>query len=350
MYLNEIVRGDLAAITSQDASWERLAGKTVVVTGANGMMGSYAAFIPLYLNDTRNIGARVVAMVRNRAKAESVFADVLDRDDFDLVEQDAGEPIAYDGPADFIIHAASQARPDLFTSDPVGTIKANTIGAFHTLDLAVAAKAEGYLFISSREIYGQPDPGQAWFTESDVGRVDPLDVRSCYSEGKRAAETVCVSYRHQYGVDAKVARLSHTYGPGMLTSDTRVQAAFLNNLLEGRDIVLKSTGALVRTYTYVADAASALYWILLDGKEVAYNIADLESLVSIRELAETFAAAATPKLEVVFDIPEAQIAAGWSPVTGGNLDAARLRALGWTARVQLAEGVRRWADFVRGDR
>lgn len=347
MYRNAVVQRDLADIASQSVSWDRLADQTVVVTGANGMMGSYAALTPLYLNDTRDLGVRVVAMVRNRAKAETVFADVLDRSDFELIEQDAGEPISYEGPADFIIHAASQARPDLFDADPVGTIKANTMGAFHTLDLAVARKAKAYLFISSREVYGQPEPGQEWFAESDLGRVDPLEVRSCYSEGKRAAETICVGYRHQYEVDAKVARLSHTYGPGMLPTDTRVQAAFLRNLLAGQDIVLKSAGSLVRTYTYVADAASALYWILLDGTEVAYNIADLNGLVSIRELAETFATAATPALGVVFDVPEAQLAAGWSPVTGGNLDASRLRELGWSAKVGLAEGVRRWAEYVR---
>lgn len=350
MYSNEIVQGDLAAITSQGAQWERLAGKTVVVTGANGMMGSYAALIPLHLNDTTGLGVRVVAMVRNRAKAEAVFSDVLQRSDFELIEQDAAEPISYAGPADFVIHAASQARPDLFTSDPVGTIKANTIGAFHTLDLAVDRRAEGYLFISSREIYGQPEPGHEWFSETDMGRVDSLDVRSCYSEGKRAAETICVSYRHQHGIDAKIARLSHTYGPGMSKSDTRVQAAFLNSLLHREAIVLKSAGTLVRTYTYVADAAAALYWILLDGTDVAYNIADRASLVSIRELAEVFAGAATPRLEVIVDLPDAELASGWSPVTGGNLDAGRLRGLGWDARTHLAEGVRRWAAFVRDER
>jgi nucleoside-diphosphate-sugar epimerase len=348
MYLNPVVQSDLAQIVAHGVEWDRLAGQTVVVTGANGMLGSYAALVPLKLNDDQSLGVRVVAMVRNRAKGDAVFGDVLDRPDFELFEQDAGEPFTYDGAADYIIHAASQARPDLFDKDPVGTIRANTMGAFHTLDLAVAKGAKGYLFISSREIYGQPDPGQELFVESDWGRVDPLDVRSCYSEGKRAAETICRSYQHQYGVNAKVARLSHTYGPGMLPTDTRVQAAFLSNLLHGEDIVLKSTGALTRTYTYVADAASALYWILLRGTEMAYNIADQGSMVSIRELAEVFAAAAPGGgLRVVFDVAEQQRVAGWSPVTAGNLDAGRLRALGWKPQVGLAAGVSRWAQYAR---
>jgi UDP-glucuronate decarboxylase len=349
MYDNAVLQRDLAQIVSQGIRWDRLAGQTIVITGANGMLGSYAALAPLKLNDEKDLDVRVVAMVRSRAKGEAVFADVLGRPDFELVEQDASEPMTYAGAADFIIHAASQARPDLFDKDPVGTIKANTMGAFHTLDLAVARGTKGYLFISSREIYGQPDPGQELFVESDWGRVDPLDIRSCYSEGKRAAETICRSYQHQYGVDAKVARLSHTYGPGMLPSDTRVQAAFLSNLLRGEDIVLKSTGALTRTYTYVADAVSALYWILLDGTEMAYNIADQGSMVSIRDLAEVFAAAAPGAgLKVVFDIPKDQSVAGWSPVTAGNLDASRLRSLGWAPRVSLADGVRRWAEYVEG--
>jgi nucleoside-diphosphate-sugar epimerase len=134
----------------------------------------------------------------------------------------------------------------------------------------------------------------------------------------------------------------------MLPTDTRVQAAFLTNLLRGEDIVLKSAGTLVRTYTYVADAASALFWILLNGDEIAYNIADQASMVSIRELAETFAAAApTGGIAVTFDTPDTT-AAGWSPVTAGNLDASRLRSLGWTARTTLADGISRWAEYCRG--
>jgi nucleoside-diphosphate-sugar epimerase len=346
MYRNSVVQSDLAQVVSQGIDWGLLAGRTVVVTGANGMLGSYTALVPLKLNDERDLGVRVVAMVRSRDKGEAVFADVLGRPDFELFEQDASEPFTYDGAADYIVHAASQARPDLFVNDPVGTIKANTMGAFHSLDLAVAKRAKGYLFISSREIYGQPDPGQKFFVESDWGRVDPIDVRSCYSEGKRAGETICRSYQHQYAVNAKVARLSHTYGPGMLPTDTRVQAAFLSNLLSGQDIVLRSTGALMRTYTYVSDAASALYWILLNGTETVYNVADQDSMVSIRELAEAFAAAPGGGLKVVFDISEEERVAGWSPVTAGNLDASRLRALGWKPQVSLDEGIRRWAQSV----
>jgi len=350
MYTNPVVQRDLSRIIAEGTQWQRLVGTTVVVTGANGMIGSYAALTLLGLNDEAELGVHVVAVVRNREKAEGVFADVIDRDDFELVEADVSDPLAYDGPADFVIHAASQAQPKLFDSDPVGTIKANTMGVINTLDLAVACKARGYLFVSSREIYGQPDPGQEWFKESDWGRVDPLDVRSCYSEGKRAGETICAAYRHQYGVDAKVARLSHTYGPGMSPSDGRVQAAFLKNLLDGEDIVLRSTGALTRTYTYVADAAAALFWVLLSGQEIAYNIADETSLVSIRELAETFAAARLGEpLSVVFDIPEEQRLAGWSTITSGNLDASRLRGVGWAPKVSLAQGVSQWAEYIRSE-
>jgi len=348
MYANPVVQRDLARIIDQRAAWDRLAGATVVVTGANGMMGSYVVLTVLKLNDQLKLGARVVAMVRNAGRAAAVFADVAQRADLEIVEQDVSRATGYAGPADFIIHAASPAQPNLFDTDPVGTIRANTTGVFTTLDLAVAAKAQGYLLISSREVYGQPEPNQEWFTESDWGHVDPLDVRSCYSEGKRVAETICRAYTHQYGIDAKIARLSHTYGPGMSEGDTRVQATFLRHVLRSEDIVLRSTGTLVRTYTYVADATAAIWLILLNGTEVAYNISDEDSLVSIRDLAEVFASAHPGgPLEVIFDISEEQRNAGWSPVTGGNLDSSRLRGLGWSARVGLDEGVRSWTEYAR---
>ena len=171
-------------------------------------------------------------------------------------------------------------------NQPVETIAANTIGTFKTLELAKEKNAEGYLFISSREIYGQPDEGQEFFYENTYGFVDQLNPRSCYSEGKKAAETMCVCFHEEYGLNTKIARLAHTYGPGMSIYDGRVQADFLKNVYHNEDIVLKSEGTAVRTYTYIADAIAGMYRILLDSEDIVYNIGNEAGKVSIRDLAE----------------------------------------------------------------
>ncbi|MDR1774981.1 MAG: NAD-dependent epimerase/dehydratase family protein [Actinomycetes bacterium] len=350
LYTNRVIADDLRVVADSPDIADKLRGTTVMITGASGMLGLYCAFICLHLNDRFDAGIKVIALVRNQRKARQVFGDTANRSDLDLLVADVSDPIDYAGPLDYVIHAASQASPTYFEQDPVGTIKANTLGVINTLDLARDRHARGYLFVSTREIYGQPTAGTEWITEDDWGHVNPLDVRSCYSEGKRAGETIVVSYAHQYDVPVKIARLSHTYGPGMGIDDARVQAFFARSVLDGTDIVLKSTGQLQRTYTYVADAAAAIYHVLLKTDGVTYNIADTDSLVTIKELAETFIAARPDKhLNLQFDLSPDAARAGWSPVTGGNLDCSRLTATGWQAQFHLVDGVNRTLSFFESD-
>ena len=344
-YHNPVIQLDTSEIVASVDAWDKLRNKAVFITGANGMLGRYCVYTLLKLNDEQGIGVHVIANVRSLERGEAVFGDLVERDDFELKVQSVDESISYEESVDFLIHAASQASPYYFDNDPVGTIKANTLGVFNTLDFA-RAKGASYLFVSTREIYGQPLPDQEWFVESDWGQVNPVDVRSCYSEGKRAGETIVVSYKKQYDMDVKIARLSHTYGPGLSLSDARVQAGFAAAIMNDKDIVLKSTGALQRTYTYIADATAALFYILLQSDDLVYNIAARNALVTIKELAEAFIAARPEKhLQLVFDLDDKQAKAGWSPVTGGNLDSSRLENLGWQPNVTLLEGIDRTLSF-----
>lgn len=231
--------------------------------------------------------------------------------------------------------------------DPAGTIAANTLGTYYTLELARKSNAKGYLFISSREIYGQPYEGQREFTEDTYGFVDPLEPRSCYPEGKKAAETMCSCFRQQYGMNTKIARLAHTFGPGMSIDDGRVQADFLRNVIRNEDIVLKSEGLAVRTYTYVSDAVAALFYILLNSQELVYNIASEESTVSIRELAQTLVDAYPERnLKLVFDLPKADENTGCAPFTLGILNSDKIRKLGWKPSYTLKEGLMRTVAYL----
>lgn len=341
--MNKILDQDLEQIISEKISWEKLKGKTVLITGASGMVGSYMLYVLLKLNDKLGYGIKVIAMVRNPKKLP---AEVTERDDVKIVVHDVTEKYESDEKLDYIVHAASPASPLIMQNQPVETIAANTIGTFNTLMLAKDHNADGYIFISSREIYGQPGEGQEFFYEDTYGFVDQLNPRSCYSEGKKAAETMCASFKAEYGLNVKIARLAHTYGPGMSIYDGRVQADFLKNIVHNEDIVLKSTGAAVRTYTYISDATVGMFKILLDSDDIVYNIGNENCKVSIRELAEIMVDIYPERgLKLVFDIPEGGTK-GTAPYTLGILNSGKLRALGWDPKYSVKEGFKRTLEFL----
>ncbi len=260
-----IVQEDLKRITSSELPWEQFSGKTVLIAGAGGFVPAYMLETLLFLNDTRGAGIRVVAMVRNREKAMRRLGHLVSRPDLTVHVQDVREGYAGQKPVDFVIHAASQASPKFFGSDPVGTFEANVIGTQHLLRLAHESSSKGFLFFSSGEVYGQPSDPSVKVKESDYGYIDPLNVRSCYSEGKRAGETLCTCWHAQYGVPVRIVRLSHTYGPGMELNDGRVFADFVADIVAGRDIVLKSDGSARRPFCYLADATVGFFKVLLQG-------------------------------------------------------------------------------------
>lgn len=342
--MNRILKEDAVNIVSNtQINWDKLINKTVMITGASGMVGSYFMRVLACLNEEKNANIHIVAVVRNANKITEEF-----RNDkhVEIISHDVTKPMDYQGDIDYIIHAASPASPLIMKEKPVETVAANALGTFYTLQLAQEKKVDKYAFISSREIYGQPYPGQEFFKEDTYGFVDPLDARSCYPEGKKVAETMCASYREEYGLDAVSIRLAHTYGPGMSIFDGRVQADFLKNVVFNEDIVLKSEGLPVRTYTYIADAILGMFYILLNGKSKVYNVGDENAKTSIRELAELLVRIA-PKddLKLIFDIPVGGLK-GTAPFTTGILDSGKLRELGWKPQYTLETGFKRTIDFL----
>lgn len=341
--MNRVFKEDLEAIVGEDISWEKFKGRTVLITGASGMIGTYMLQVLTMLNDKYGYNIRVIAMLRNEKKLPK---EVREREDVEIAVGDVTKTLEISGDVHYVIHAASPASPLIMQNQPVETIAANTLGTFNTLRLAKEKKAEGYLFISSREIYGQPEEGQEFFYEDTYGFVDQLNPRSCYSEGKKAAETMCVCYHDEYGLNTKIARLAHTYGPGMSIYDGRVQADFLKNVFNKEDIVLKSEGTAVRTYTYIGDAVAGLYRILLDSEDIVYNIGNEEGKVSIRELAEIMVDIYPERgLKLVFDIPEGGTK-GTAPYTLGILSSRKLRKLGWNPKYSVKEGFKRTLEYL----
>lgn len=340
--MNHILKDDINNILKENLSWGKFRNAKVLITGASGMIGSYMLYTLVELNKREHYNMALYALVRHPEKLDSEVLPYIN-----IIKQSVTEPIATDVPFDFVIHTASPASPLIMREDPVGTIAANTIGTYNTLEAARKGSGKGYLFISSREIYGQPYENQKLFTEDTYGLVNPLDPRSCYPEGKKAAETMCACYHKQYGINTKIARLAHTFGPGMSINDGRVQADFLKNVVNNENIVLKSDGSAIRTYTYAGDAALALFYILLDSEDLVYNISSEESTVSIRQLAETLVEAFPDrKLKVVFDIPKVADNSGCAPFTLGILSSSKLKKLGWRPLYSLQNGLKRTVEYI----
>jgi UDP-glucuronate decarboxylase len=200
------------------------------------------------------------------------------------------------------------------------------------------------------EVYGQVDgdADDTYVSEDDFGRVNQLELRAAYPESKRAAENLAVAYGDQYGVDYRIARMTHTYGPGMDINDTRVQTEFMRKGLAGEDIVLKTDGSLRRTYTYISDAISGMFYTMLadDGNRV-YNIANENAKMSIKELAQTVVDASDSGSKLTIDLADTDPRL-WSKTRNTYVDCSRLRGIGWRALVDPVEGIARTLEFHKG--
>lgn len=325
---------DILRTFEQDLPWEILSGGNILVTGATGLIGG-CLVETLMMNPRKDY--QVYASGRNEDRARVRFKDFAEEPAFHFVKYDVMQPLENDVRYDYIIHAASNASPNFFAQKPVEVIKSNIDGVANLMEYGLDHGMKRFLYVSSGEVYGEGD-GRV-FTEDYSGYVDCAKPRSCYPSSKRAAETLCVSYAAEYGADVVIARPCHTYGPHFTEQDNRVYAQFIRNVLRGEDIVMKSTGEQFRSWCYVVDCVSALLHILLKGESgEAYNIADADSNISIRELAETIAAIGGRK--VVIDLPDTDEKRGFNPVTKSVFSTDKLESLGWKPKNHISTGMK----------
>jgi len=340
--MNSIVQQDIESIVAEPLPWESFSGANILVTGAAGFLPAYMVETLLFLNQSLANPARVVALVRNEERARARFASYIGRDDLQIVVQDVAQPLTLSMPFDYIIHAASQASPVFYKTDPVGTLTANVLGTYHLLNLATQSPCKGFLFFSSGEVYGNVKGGSGDISESDGGYLDPTDVRSCYGESKRMGETMCVSWAHQFGVPTHIVRPYHTYGPGMRLDDGRVFADFVRDILGGGPIVLMSDGSSRRCFCYLSDATVAFFSVLLKGGVgQAYNVANPNGECSIGELADRLALQFKDEGIRVERRDRGKSIYVPSPIAGAMPSIDKLKALGWLPRKTIEEGFER---------
>lgn len=347
VYWNALYQDDIRKVAEYDLPWEKMKDSSILISGATGLIGSFFVDVLMYRNKWFDMNCKVYAMGRNEQKAKNRFAYCFENPLFSFFSHDINLPITgqWDN-IDYVVHLASNTHPKAYSTDPIGTITTNIIGVKNMLDFSVQYHAKRFAFASSNEIYGENRGDQEFFDENYCGYIDCNTMRAGYPESKRCGEALCQAYRHQKGLDIVIPRLTRSYGPTMLESDTKAISQFIKKAVQGEDIVLKSEGNQYYSYTYVADAVSGLLTVLLKGKSgEAYNIADISSDIRLKDLASILANMSDK--EVVFELPDAVEKAGYSKATKARLDGSKIKELGWQPLYDIKTGLERTVDILK---
>lgn len=324
---------------SEMVPWNIFQGKSFLITGATGLIGSQIVKSLICRNLLYNSEIQIYAMVRSLEKAYRMFDGIKARKDVHFICADILGEYEFPENLDYVIHTASMTSSMDFVARPVETIRTAVFGTDEILKKTVSAGLDGFLYLSSLEVYGTPSEGNINISETYSGYIDPLQVRSSYSEGKRMGECLCSSYAAEYKVPVKIARLTQTFGTGVSYNDGRVFAQFARSVIEGKNIVLKTKGETLRSYCYVADAVTALLIILAKGKSgESYNVANENTAIRIADMAKFVCDKFSyGKSRVVFDIVGDSSKLGYNPVMKICLNTTKLKALGWRAYFDLEQ-------------
>lgn len=320
---NSIFEEDIKNIIN-DFDMSVFDGKTILVTGATGLIGKLC--VKSLLNSGYN--TQVIALVRDEEKGKNIFGESKR---LTYLVQDINQRINTTRRVDYIIHAASTTSSKDFVEKPVETIYTAINGSRNILEFAKNKRLEGMVYLSSLEIYGVNEKEN--IKEEDYGYIDILNPRSSYSESKKMVETMCISYGTEYGVPVKIARLAQTFGAGVSISDNRVFAQFAKAIINKENIVLHTKGETKRNYCYTTDTVRGIFTILTKGENNnAYNVANENSYCSISEMAHLLENEYT-KVEYKID----EVNRGYNPTVKIALNTEKLNALGWEAKVNLKE-------------
>lgn len=339
--MNRVILEDMEYIRGE-INYERIAGSTVLISGATGLIGKYLVrFLAQYC------GCRVIAVVRDMEKARRLWSDLEGK--VECICSDITRLEAADQSVDYMIHGASITSSRSFQMQPAEVIYTSVEGTRRMLEFARQNPVKGFLFLSTMEVYGAPLTDDK-IRETQGATLDTMSVRSSYPESKRLCEALCAAYHSEHCIPARVLRLTQTFGAGVEYDDPRVFAEFARCTIEGRDIVLHTAGDTKRSYLYLADACTAIIKVLTEGVDgEAYNAANESSYCSIREMAELVATqVAGNKIKVRMEPDEKmQKERGYAPVLKMNLDTSKLQRTGWKAETGLLRMYERMIDYMR---
>lgn len=335
---NELYKDSIKKIANININWDHLNHKTFMISGSTGLIGRFFVDVLMYMNLNKGYDFKFILLGRNEAKGQVIFTSYLKHPNFKFVECDVNQKIIIDEKVDYILHLASNTHPRAYSSDPIGTITTNVIGTYNLLNYAVEHHCERFLMASTVEVYGESRNDVESFDEKYLGYIDCNTLRAGYPESKRCSESLCQAFINQEKLDVVIARLSRVYGPTMNLNDSKALSQFILNSVNGENIVLKSEGTQLFSYTYVADAVSAILFLLDKGVcGEAYNVSDKQSNIHLKDLAKKLADISGT--QVVFELPDQLEKRGYSTATKAVLNSEKIQKIGWKAMYDINKGL-----------
>lgn len=331
-----VFKEDMEQICSSSfIPWEKLRGKKLLVSGATGIIGLSLIHALLYANQVRGLKLRIYALVRNEEKAKNLFKNALDKDiSLKLVKHDVQNALFLEEDIDYIVHGAAPTSSTFFVKHPVETVQTIVSGTMNLLKFAQEKQVQGFLFLSTMEVYGHPPKGEK-VTEDVVGTFSALQARNSYPLSKQLCENLCYAYAQEYQLPAVILRLTQTFGPGVDYHDGRIFAEFARCCINRQNIVLKTEGKTERSYLYTADAVSAILTALLKGiPGEAYTAANESTYCTIFEMAKLVA----KQFRIDVEVKKQDVSKlGYAGTLYVDLDTTKLKSLGWSAETNLIE-------------
>ncbi|PIQ82805.1 MAG: nucleoside-diphosphate sugar epimerase [Candidatus Omnitrophica bacterium CG11_big_fil_rev_8_21_14_0_20_64_10] len=323
-----------------------LSGHVVLMTGAHGFLGTYfTALFAAFNRENRKQPIRLIG-VDNHITSRRPEDFKTDLPGTRFIEHDVIQPLQVPETVDYCIHAAGIASPYYYRKYPLQTLEVATLGAKNLLLFSRNHPLKGFLYFSSSEIYGDPDPKHVPTPESYRGNVASIGPRACYDESKRLGETLCMIFHEQDGVPTKIVRPFNIYGPGMKETDYRVLPNFASRIKSGKPLRIYGTGRQTRTFCYVTDAITGFIKTLVQGGPgQAYNIGNPKPEVSMLDLAQTITEALGRPIPIdQVEYPDSY-PADEPQRRCPDIGKATLQ-LGYAPQVSLKDGLRRFMDWA----
>ncbi|HEX8333280.1 MAG TPA: NAD-dependent epimerase/dehydratase family protein [Segetibacter sp.] len=340
-------RDALTIIENLNTKNSQFSGKSILLTGAAGFLGSQFIHYFLTLNDSGKLSepCKVYSMDNFMRGIPEWLSALEKRSDLEIIKADIVTQKSFPV-CNYIIHAASIASPIYYRIYPIETMDANVIGLRNLLEFAKENPCDSFLFFSTSEIYGDPQPEFIPTPESYRGNVSCTGPRACYDESKRYGETLCVNFWQQYKIPVKIARPFNNYGPGLKITDKRVLPDFFKDALNDRDIHLLSDGKATRTFCYITDAITGYLLILLSAHNgESFNIGTETPEISMLELAIKVIETTGKKLDVTFKISDDKDYLTDNPNRRCPIIEKARRLLNYSPNISLDEGLKRTYEY-----